>query len=174
MGLIEDPSQVERIINNANPKDRAYFIPAFTGLGAPWWAPDATGMLVGITRTTGRAEMVKACAECIPYQIADVIEALRADTGMPVHEIRADGGVTANRYLMQMQADTANIGVVTSSLKELSAAGVAYVAGMTAGIYRDNAIYRRVERQCFLPIMSEEERENRIRGWHDALRKAIA
>lgn len=174
MGLIEDPSQVERIINNANPKDRAYFIPAFTGLGAPWWAPDATGMLVGITRTTGRAEMVKACAECIPYQITDVIEALRADTGMPVHEIRADGGVTANRYLMQMQADTANIRVVTSSLKELSAAGVAYVAGMTAGIYRDNAIYRRVERQCFLPIMSEEERENRIRGWHDALRKAIA
>lgn len=174
MGLISDPSEVEGIIAQANPHDRAYFVPAFTGLGAPWWVPEATGMLTGVTRTTGRAEMVKACAECIPYQIADVVDALRADTGLSVHELRADGGVTANGYLMQLQADVADVTVVTSSLKELSAAGVAYVAGLSAGIYEDNAIYRKVEHGYNVPAMSADERSWRLDGWHDALRRVMA
>ena len=174
MGLIDDPSEVEGIISQANPHDRAYFVPAFTGLGAPWWASDATGMLTGVTRTTGRAEMVKACAECIPYQIADVVDALRGDTGLVVRELRADGGVTANGYLMQLQADLADVTVVTSSLKELSAAGVAYVAGLSAGIYEDNAIYGKVEHGRNVPAMSADERSERLNGWHDALRRVMA
>lgn len=174
MGLISNPAEVEGLIRQANPNDRAYFVPAFTGLGAPWWAPDATGVLTGITRTTGRAEMVKACAECIPYQITDVVDALRADTGLPIHELRADGGVTANGYLMQMQADMAKCAVVTSSLKELSAAGVAYVAGRAAGLYDHNAIYQQVERHTLVPTMQGDRRESLLQGWHDALRRATA
>ncbi len=169
MGLISDPGEVEAVIARANPDDRAYFVPAFTGLGAPWWDADATGMLTGVTRTTGRAEMVKACAECIPYQIADVIEALREDSGLAIGELRADGGVTRNRYLMQLQADAADLTVVTSSLEELSAAGAAYVAGLSCGLYEGNAIYERVSHGSYSREMGDAERFRRLDGWHDAL-----
>lgn len=172
MGLITDPGEVEAIIAKANPADRAYFVPAFTGLGAPWWDSEATGLLTGVTRTTGRAEMVKACAECIPYQVADVVAALRADSGVEVGELRVDGGPTRNRYLMQMQADVANAQVVVSSLAELSAAGAAFVAGRSAGVWQANEIYNRVTRSHFEPLMDEATRKAKLRGWHAAVRQA--
>ncbi|WP_322151340.1 glycerol kinase GlpK [Paratractidigestivibacter sp.] len=172
MGLIESPAEVEGIIAGANPADRAYFVPAFTGLGAPWWDTEATGLLTGVTRTTGRAEMVKACAESIPYQIADVLDALRADTGLEVGELRADGGVTANGYLMQFQADMAAADVVVSSLNELSAAGAGFVAGRSAGLFDHNVIYEKVERRAFKPQMSKADVAAKRDGWHLALKQA--
>lgn len=174
MGLIADPGEVEGLIAAANPDDRAYFVPAFTGLGAPWWASDATGLLTGVTRMTGRAEVVKACAECIPYQVADVLDALRADTGLAVGELRADGGVTQNRYLMQFQADVAQADVIVSGLRELSAAGAAYVAGRSAGVWCDNVIYDRVTRSTHVPRIARTERARRMDGWHGAVRRAMA
>ncbi len=173
MGLISDPGEVEAVIATANPADRAYFVPAFTGLGAPWWDSAASALLTGVTRTTGRAEMVKACAECIPYQVADVVDAMRADTGLDVGELRADGGVTKNAYLMQFQADVADVDVVVSDLAELSAAGAAFVAGRAAGVYEDNAIYARVGRKTYAPQVEEAVREERKAGWHDAVHKAM-
>lgn len=173
MRLIESPAEVEGLIAEANPEDRAYFVPAFTGLGAPWWAPSATGLLTGVTRTTGRAEMVKACAECIPYQVADVLDALRADTGLAVRELRADGGVTANRYLMQFQADMADADVVVSDLQELSAAGAAFVAGRAAGVWGENVIYEGLNRTVFSPAIDPEEREEKRIGWRSAIRRAM-
>ncbi len=172
MGLISNPAEVEGIIAEANPADRAYFVPAFTGLGAPWWDTEATGLLTGVTRTTGRAEMVRACAESIPYQIADVLDALRADTGLAVGELRADGGVTANGYLMQFQADMAGADVVVSSLNELSAAGAGFVAGRSAGLYEGNAIYEKVSRRVFEPAMDADVVDAKRAGWHLALRQA--
>lgn len=160
------------MIARANPADRAYFVPAFTGLGAPWWDTEATGLLTGVTRTTGRAEMVKACAESIPYQIADVLDALRADTGLEVGELRADGGVTANAYLMQFQADMAGADVVVSSLNELSAAGAGFVAGRSAGLYEGNAIYEKVSRRAFTPAMEADAVAAKRAGWHLALKQA--
>ena len=173
MRLIEGPGEVEPLIAQANPDDRAYFVPAFTGLGAPWWDSEATGLLTGVTRTTGRAEMVKACAECIPYQVADVVEALRADTGLAVGQLRADGGVTQNRYLMQFQADVTGADVVVSDLQELSAAGAAYVAGRAAGVYQDNAIYDQVTRTAYAPQVTRAVRECCVAGWHDAVKRAM-
>lgn len=173
MGLIESPAEVEGIIAQANPADRAYFVPAFTGLGAPWWDTEATGLLTGVTRTTGRAEMVKACAESIPYQIADVLDALRADTGLDVRELRADGGVTANGYLMQFQADMAGADVVVSSLNELSAAGAGFVAGRAAGLFDHNVIYEKVERRAYNPSMGADAVAAKRAGWHLALRQAM-
>lgn len=173
MRLIESPAEVEGLIAEANPEDRAYFVPAFTGLGAPWWAPEATGLLTGVTRTTGRAEMVKACAECIPYQVADVLDALRADTGLAVRELRADGGVTANRYLMQFQADMADADVVVSDLQELSAAGAAFVAGRAAGVWDDNVIYGGLNHAVFSPAIDPDEREEKRIGWRSAIRRAM-
>ncbi len=172
MGLIESPAEVEGVIAQANPADRAYFVPAFTGLGAPWWDTEATGLLTGVTRTTGCAEMVKACAESIPYQIADVLDALRADTGLEVGELRADGGVTANGYLMQFQADMAGADVVVSSLNELSAAGAGFVAGRSAGLFDHNVIYEKVERRAFKPAMGADAVVSKRAGWHLALKQA--
>ena len=174
MGLIAGPAEVEPLIMQANPDDRAYFVPAFTGLGAPWWDSDATGLLTGVTRTTGCAEMVKACAECIPYQVADVVEALRMDTGLPLGQLRADGGVTQNRYLMQFQADVAHADVVVSNLQELSAAGAAYVAGRAAGVWETNVIYERLTRTTYAPSIGASERAARVDGWHAAVRRAMA
>lgn len=173
MGLISDSGEVESVIAKANPADRAYFVPAFTGLGAPWWDPDAMGMLTGVTRTTGRAEMVKACADCIPYQVADVVAALRADSGTDVRELRVDGGPTKNAYLMQMQADVAGAEVVVSSLAELSAAGAAFVAGRSAGVWAENEIYNRVTRSAFEPRMTVSERDAKLAGWHAAIRQVM-
>lgn len=173
MHLIEGPTEVEGLIAEANPEDRAYFVPAFTGLGAPWWDAEATGLLTGVTRTTGRAEMVKACAECIPYQVADVLDALRADTGLAVRELRADGGVTANRYLMQFQADMADADVVVSDLQELSAAGAAFVAGRAAGVWEENVIYEGLRRTIFSPSIDPSVREERRAGWRSAIRRAM-
>jgi len=174
MGLISDPAEVEGIIAEANPEDRTYFVPAFAGLGTPWWDGGATGLLTGITRTTRRAEMVRACAECIPYQVADVLAALRRDTGIEVSQLRADGGVTRNGYLMQMQADLTRAEVVVSDLAELSAAGVAFVAGRTAGVYKSNVIHDRVERTVFSPSMGEGRRETLVAGWHAAVRQVMS
>jgi len=174
VGLISDPSEVEPLIARANPRDRAYFVPAFTGLGAPWWDTEATGMLTGITRTTGKAEIVKACAECIPYQIADVLDALRADSGLDLKVLQADGGVTKNFYLMQFQADIAGAAVHVSQLRELSAAGAAFVAGHAAGLYPTNLIHEATGRTVFEPKMAEALRQEKRDGWQDALAQVHA
>lgn len=173
MHLIEDPGEVESIIVQANPADKSYFVPAFTGLGAPWWDANATGILTGITRTTGRAEMVKACAECIPYQVGDVLSALRSDAGINIQELRVDGGATRNAYLMQMQADVSRVEILTSNLAELSAAGAAFVAGRSEGMWTENAIYKKISHGSYVPHMSLEKQEEKVAGWHAAVNQAI-
>ncbi len=169
MKLIHEPGETEEICAKANPRDRAVFVPAFTGLGAPWWDGDATGLLTGVTRTTGRNEMVKAVVDSICLQDTSLVLGMRADSGFPVAELRADGGPSHNAYLMQLQADLARVTVVVSSLAELSAGGVAYVAGSKAGVYRGNAIYDAIERTVYEPKMGEGEREERLARWESAL-----
>ncbi|MGN0070588.1 MAG: FGGY family carbohydrate kinase [Atopobiaceae bacterium] len=169
--MIEDPDELEGLIRKANPNDKCYFVPAFTGLGAPWWDSAATGMLTGITTLTGRAEIAKACAECIPYQIGDVLSALRADTGLALKELRADGGVTKNAYLMQFQADIADTSVEVSKLAELSAAGAAFAAGRACGLWETNTIHERYGHETYAPDMAEETRQKKLQGWQAALRQ---
>ncbi|MFC2339924.1 MAG: FGGY-family carbohydrate kinase [Olsenella sp.] len=160
MHLIESPDELEGLIQEANQNDRSYIVPAFTGLGAPWWDSGATDMLTGVTTLTGRAEIAKACAECIPHQIADVLDALRAD-----------GDVTKNAYLMQFQADMADTSVEASKLAELSAAGAAFAAGHAAGLWTANAIHERYGHETYMPQMADTVRQSKRSGRRTAFRQ---
>ena len=130
-------------------------------------------MFTGITRTTGRNELVRACVECIAYQITDLIDLMRADSGLDVSSIRVDGGPTANEYLMQFQSDIANARVQVPSLNELSAAGVAFMAGITAGLYDPGTIGSRISYKDYIPQTDEPLRLSRLNGWKQAVRQVL-
>jgi len=173
-GLIAADSEATELAYRANPNDRTYFVPAFTGLGAPYWDSAATGLFTGITRTTGRAELVKACLECIAYQITDLVELMRRDAGIPVTELRVDGGPTASAYLMQFQSDTAGVTVQVPDLQELSGMGAAYAAGFSAGLYDPETIYQHIRYRRYTSAMDSAGRAARLDGWRRAVRQALA
>lgn len=174
VGLINDPAECGTYARAANPDDRCVFVPAFTGLGAPWWDNDATAMWTGITRTTGKNELVKAGLDSIAFQIADVIDLTRKATGRPISELRVDGGPAGNDYLMQLQADLAQVRINVSGLKELSAGGVAYLAGRTAKLYSENAIFAAMERRVFERRMPDAKRVELTSRWHKALHQVLS
>ena len=172
MQLIDEPAEVAELAENSNREDRSFFVPAFTGLGAPWWDPQATGLLTGVTRTTGRNEMVRACAESIPLQVTDIVDAMRADTGFAVPLLAADGGASQNRWIMQRQADLAGSEVGVSSLGELSAGGAASLAGQSVGLYSDNAVARHRELGSVARAADDAWRTQRLAQWHEAVARA--
>lgn len=174
VGLIQTDAEATELARAANPEDRAYFVPAFTGLGAPYWDSHATGMLTGITRTTGRAEIAKACLECIAYQITDLVTLMGEDAGIPVTALRVDGGPTASDYLMQFQADLTGAVVQVPGLQELSGMGAAYAAGMAIGLYDPAAVYGHVQRTEYRPAMPAARRETLYHGWQEAILKVLS
>ena len=173
VALLASDSESELLARQANPADQTCFVPAFTGLGAPYWDSEATGLLTGITRTTGRAEIVKAGVECIGYQITDLVQRMAQDAGLPLAELRADGGPTANGYLMQFQSDMAQVEVSVPEIQELSGFGAACAAGFSCGFYDPETIHRTMERHSYRPILGEEERERRYAVWQKAVRQAL-
>lgn len=173
LGLIERDHQADEWAAEANPEDRTYFVPAFTGLGAPYWDPKATGLFTGITRMTGKKEMAKACIESIAYQITDLIELMRSESGREIPEIRVDGGPTANRYMMQFQSDMAGVKVNIPDIQELSGMGAAYAAGFSAGLYDPEKIYCHVRYESYSPEMHAECRDRLYGGWKAAIAQAL-
>ena len=173
MGMISSAFETEALAMQANPEDRAYFVPAFTELGAPYWDAEATGLLTGITRTTGKKEMVKACVESIAYQITDLIEIMREETGDPVETLHVDGGPTGNRYLMQFQSDMADTCVLVPDLQELSGMGAAYLAGISSGLYQEKTIFEHIRTTAYRRRMEEAVRLQKYEGWKIAIRKAL-
>ena len=173
MGMISSASETEALAMQANAEDHAYFVPAFTGLGAPYWDAEATGLLTGITRTTGKKEMIKACVESIAYQITDLIEIMREETGDPVETLHVDGGPTGNRYLMQFQADMADTCVLVPDLQELSGMGAAYLAGISCGLYQEETIFEHIRTTAYRRQMEEAVRLQKYEGWKNAIRKAL-
>lgn len=173
VGLISTDVEATELAYAANPNDRTYFIPAFTGLSAPYWDSAATGLLTGVTRTTGRAEIAKACLECIAYQISDLTDLMRQESGLKVSDLRVDGGPTASEYLMQFQSDMSQAAVQVPELKEFSAMGAAFTAGISAGIYDLEKIYGHIRRRRYLPTMRPEIREEHYRAWKDAVAQAL-
>lgn len=171
--LIEGAGETGPLAEKANPEDTAYFVPAFTGLGAPYWDSDATGMLTGITRTTGKNEIVKACVECIAYQITDLVDLMRKETGNDVSELHVDGGPTANTYLMQFQSNMAQARVSIPELQELSGMGAAYAAGISCGLYNPDTIFDHVQHTFYEPHMEEAAREEKYRGWQEAVARVL-
>lgn len=166
--LLDSPQEAGRIASLANPKDTTYLVPAFSGLGAPYWNTDARAAFLGMSRTTGQKELVKAAEECIGYQITDVLHLLQEEFPSAAKQLRADGGPTRDSYLMQFQSDIAAIPVLVSEIKELSGTGAAYLAGITLGIYPED-ICDRIQKTIYRPAIPEQERFRRYAGWQDAV-----
>jgi glycerol kinase len=135
LGLISDTKQVEKLAASVADNGGAYIVPAFSGLFAPYWRPDARGAIVGLTRFVNKAHLARAALESTAYQTRDVLEAVEQDTGMPLAELRVDGGMTANDLLMQFQADVLGIPVVRPTVAETTALGAAYAAGLAVGFW---------------------------------------
>ncbi|MBQ1492777.1 MAG: glycerol kinase, partial [Blautia sp.] len=168
--LISSASETAALAKAANPADKAYLVPAFSGLGAPYWDSHAAAAISGMTRTTGKNEVVKAALECIAYQISDIVRAMGESAGVKIGELRVDGGPTKNDYLMQFQSDILDIPVRIPDSEELSGIGAAYAAGLAAGIYTPE-VFGSLKRISYEPKMEEEVRAEKLKGWAEAVRR---
>lgn len=168
LGLITKAAESETYAREANPEDRTYLVPAFSGLGAPHWRSDVSAVFAGMSRTTGRAELVKAGLECIVYQIGDIVGLMKEAADIQEVELRVDGGPTRNRWLMQFQSDILNCKVQVPEAEELSGMGAAFAAGLGEGIYTEE-VFRNKDYQTFGPLMKKERREEKYSGWKKAV-----
>jgi len=174
LGLIKEASESERLVMEIDDTGGVYLVPAFVGLGAPHWDMYARGTLIGLTRGSGRAQVVRATVESIAYQVTDVLEAMVADSGLRLREVRVDGGATTNNFLAQFQADIAGVEVSRPKMLETTALGAAYLAGLGIGFWKSGQeieALREVGRQ-FTPCMEATERQALRRGWARALERA--
>lgn len=171
--LIGSAAETEGLARAASPEDRTVLVPAFSGLGAPYWEPDATGLLCGMSRTTRRAEVVKAALDGIAYQIADVLRAMSSDAGIALQELRVDGGPTRNSYLMQFQSDISQMRVAVSPVEELSGAGAAYAAGIGLGMYDVDSLFDDARRTVYVSERDRNEAEVLYQRWREAVSKTL-
>jgi len=171
LGIIQDAAETEALATAADPESSVYLVPAFTGLGAPYWDSTARASIHGLTRNAGKAEIARATLEAIGFQTRDLFEAMAADGAAPPTALRVDGGLTRNAWAMQFLADTLSIPVERPVITETTALGAAYLAGLQAGVYADTAeIGENWERDMvFEPRMGEKERSARYAGWQDAV-----
>ena len=171
LGLIESAAETERIAASVEDSGGCYFCPAFSGLFAPYWDMYARGAIVGLTRFITRAHIVRATLEAICYQTRDVMDAMRADSGIELTTLKVDGGATVNNFLMQLQADVLGVPVVRPTVNETTALGAAYAAGLATGLWSgldDLKANWRIDR-TFQPAWAQERRETGYRGWTKAV-----
>jgi len=171
LGLIPSAAETEGLARSAKPDSRVFLIPAFTGLGAPYWDPEARAALLGMTRDTGPAEIARAALESVGYQTRDLLDAMRSDGSAPPHALRVDGGMAANDFAMQFLADILGITVDRPATLETTALGAAYLAGLGAGVFASQAELVRhwqLDRR-FEPTMSADERDERYARWQGAV-----
>jgi glycerol kinase len=173
LGIVERASDTEALAASLDGNDGVYFVPALTGLGSPHWDPHARGTIVGLTRGAGRAHLARATLEAIAYQTVDALRAMQDASSEPLLELRADGGATANRWLMQFQADVLGVPVVVPETAETTALGAAYLAGVGVGAWTVSDVregWREGAR--YEPRMGEDERATLLDGWAGALERA--
>jgi glycerol kinase len=171
MRMIAASAESEKIARLSRDRSQPYLVPAFVGLGAPYWDAGARGAIVGITRGTNRADVVRAALDSIAYQVRDALAAMEKDSGRRVRELRVDGGATANGYLMQFQADVLGRPVRRSKMAETTALGAAMLAGLAAGLWRSPGDLAALggSGRLFRPSMRPAERERLVSGWHAAV-----
>lgn len=175
LGIIKNSKDVERLAATVSDNGGVYFVPAFTGLGAPYWNQFARGSMFGITRGTKDAHIARAAVESIALQTMDVLHAMNADASLPIQELRVDGGATANDMLMQYQSDILNCKVIRPRITETTALGAAYLAGLAVGYWKDiNEIeqYWQAEKN-FIPAMNDEMRIKISYQWKKAINAAM-
>lgn len=168
-GLVMSPAETGALAEQANPADKTYMVPAFTGIGAPHWKSDATAAYVGMTRLTGKAELVRAALESVAYQIGDLVFPSLETIGVPASELRVAGGPTKNTYLMQFQSDILDCPVVIPKNEELSGIGAGYMAGVALGMYDYETLIAQQDTTIFTPNMQKQARQELLDGWKHAL-----
>lgn len=174
LGLIRDAAESEVLAKSVPDANGCYVVPAFVGLGAPYWDQYARGAIVGLTRGVNRNHIVRATLESIAYQVNDVLMAMQEDSGMPITSLRVDGGACDNDFLMQFQADILNTSVVRPYCIETTVMGAAYLAGLAVGYWRskDEILANHVIAAEFKPQMGQAKRESLLQGWHNAVKAA--
>ena len=170
--MISEPSECDFLAESVEDSNGIYLVPAFTGLGAPYWDMYARGCIVGLTRGTNRAHFARAVLESITYQVTDLIEAMAKDSEMIISEIRVDGGASVSNVMLQIQADMAGAKVNRPKLVETTALGAAYMAGLAVGFWKnlDEIETDREVDRIFIPNVNTEKREKMLKGWHKAVR----
>ena len=174
MRLIDSAADSEYMAKKEKDTNGCYVVPAFTGLGAPHWDQYARGTIVGITRGVNKYHIIRATLESIAYQVNDVLEAMKADSGIQLASLKVDGGASANNFLMQTQSDIINAPVNRPRCVETTAMGAAYLAGLAVGYWKDKKDVKRNWKidQIFLPSIDEEKRQKKIKGWNKAVKYA--
>ena len=174
LGIIKSSSEIEDIASQVNETEGVYLVPAFSGLGAPYWDPHARGTIVGITRGTTHSHIARAALESIAYQSFDLLKAMEADSGIQLQQLRVDGGAAVNNLLMQFQADLLGVSVIRPKITETTALGAAYLAGLSVGFWEDwdeISGQWQTERK-FEPVMSKDEIKTLYSGWLNAVEKS--
>jgi glycerol kinase len=171
--IIEAPAETEGLAASLDSNDGVYFVPALTGLGSPHWDPYARGTVVGLTRGSTRAHLARAALEAIAYQTVDAVRAMEAAGAERLAELKADGGATVNRWLMQFQADVLGVPVVVPEVAETTALGAAYLAGVGSGAWSFDGVRDSWREQArYEPAMSSDRREALLAEWRRALERA--
>jgi glycerol kinase len=169
--IIDDAAEAETLARKIQDNEGVYLVPAFAGLGAPYWDSEARGAVLGLTRGAGRPHLARAALEAIAYQSRDVVEMMNRETGIPLTELRVDGGASSNDFLMQFQADLLGVPVDRPALIETTAAGAAYLAGLATGVWNSPADLEQVRstEHRFEPGMDSDRRETLYQGWRQAV-----
>lgn len=175
MGLIKTSAESRIEAEKVNDTNGVYLVPAFTGLGAPYWDMYARGAVLGITRGTRREHLIRAALESIAYQSMDILEVMKLDSGIDLKELKVDGGASANDFLMQFQADMLNINIKRPTITETTALGAAYLAGLGEGVWEslDELAKSWSLDKMFVPNMTIQERDEKCKGWKKAVSKSL-
>lgn len=173
--LIDNAAETEDLAKSVPDTAGVYLVPAFTGLGAPYWNPDARGTVVGLTRGTTRAHFVRATLESLAYQVSDLVRAMQSDAPVPLTALNVDGGASANNFLMQFQSDILDVQIRRPQNTETTALGAAFLAGLSTGFFPDLDYLRnlRTSDTVFEPAMDVQTRDRLLEGWKDAVRRTM-
>jgi glycerol kinase len=169
--IIANSSEVEKLASSVESSDGVYFVPAFAGLGAPYWNQRVQGTVFGLTRGSTDAHIARAALESIAYQTMDILKAMEADSGVKIKELRVDGGATVNDMLMQFQADVLNTKTVRPKVVETTVMGAAYLAGLAVGFWKDLEEIQEIWKtdRHFVPTNDRKQIQQGIKGWYKAI-----
>jgi glycerol kinase len=175
LGIIATAPEVEALAQSVKDAGGVEFVPALAGLGAPYWAPEARGMLCGLTRGSGRGEIARATLDAMALQNADILKAMEQDIGKAMQSLKVDGGASANNFLMQLQADYLNRAITRPEVIETTVAGACFLAGLAEGVWRSETDVTNVWRadRSFNVEITEEERAARFSSWQSAVAKTL-
>jgi glycerol kinase len=176
LGIIGSSAEVETLAASVEDNGGVYFVPALSGLGAPYWDADARGLIIGLTRGTTRAHIARATLEGVALQVTDILKAMQADSGIEIPELRVDGGASSNKLLMQMQADLLGVPVVQSGTPESTVMGAAFLAGLGSGFWTGLEELEKTWTRggSFEPKLGEAERATELGRWAEAVKRSRA